>query len=400
MTVLESRLREQWAEDVPPQRIDAVWQGLSRRRSARKDLSSRPLVLFAAAAVAAAIALVLAFGSATTAAGSGPLRLATGGVPPALSVGAPGALTVLADGSRIETARATELAPTQNDGSHFGLRLARGRATFDVVPGGPRAWIIDAGSVKVTVLGTKFTVDRSDQRVRVDVERGHVRVTTPAGERELKAGESLEIPLSTPRLLRRLLQPSSVGLSRLLRPNPPAHSRLLRPNPLDRGLLPFPRTHGRRRPRRHWARHGRPWRRPGSSTKRSTPLEMTDSVRRPGEADPPTSCSRWQMSRACPVTPATHASPSSVCSVTTIRRARLRSRPSRSGRSRPTSWAMHHVRPTPSRTLCGSACRRLSSRRPGLAWRRRAEGRAILRALRLQPVAISRPTRAAGTKQP
>ncbi len=217
MSDVGSRLRDVLVDEVPAQRIDRVWNGIAarRRRGVVRALPLRaraPALAFVALVAAAAVVLFVGFSktaktttaevsaAAPTTARPGPLHLATGGsVAGPLSDAEPRETeTVLDDGSRISIASATELVPVENDGSHFSLRLSRGRAIFDVVPGGPRTWTIDAGNVKVTVLGTKFRVDRSDARIHVGVERGLVRVTSdrmPGGERQLRAGEFVDVIL-------------------------------------------------------------------------------------------------------------------------------------------------------------------------------------------------------------
>ena len=70
------------------------------------------------------------------------------------------------------------------------LELGRGRAGFDVVPSPKRNFVVRAGDVTVTVLGTAFTVERVADRVGVTVERGTVRVDWSVGTRQLNIGES------------------------------------------------------------------------------------------------------------------------------------------------------------------------------------------------------------------
>lgn len=190
-------LRKLWGEDVPSQRIDAVWAGVSARRRTAKTRGSRPAFIVAAAAIGAVVLGFILMPRRSDRGDPGPLRLATGAMMsgaffPDLNDGE----TVLDDGSRIVISTPTELVPLENDGRRFKLRLARGHAVFNVVPGGPRQWMIDAGTVNVIVIGTKFSVDRDDARVSVRVEHGIVRVVgerLAGGEQRLHAGESVEI---------------------------------------------------------------------------------------------------------------------------------------------------------------------------------------------------------------
>jgi transmembrane sensor len=99
----------------------------------------------------------------------------------------------LADGSHIVIGADTRLEPLASSGREFIVRLARGRATFDVKPGGPRRWVVEAGVASVEVVGTRFIVVREPSNVRVRVERGIVLVrgaTVPDGVTRLEAGET------------------------------------------------------------------------------------------------------------------------------------------------------------------------------------------------------------------
>jgi len=74
--------------------------------------------------------------------------------------------------------------------------LGDGRALFDVQPGGPRKWSIEAGLATVEVVGTRFTVTREAVRVTVEVERGTVLARgerVPERVKRLVAGERLDV---------------------------------------------------------------------------------------------------------------------------------------------------------------------------------------------------------------
>jgi transmembrane sensor len=101
----------------------------------------------------------------------------------------------LDDGSVLEVASGG-VRTIFNDGERVVLAQRDGRVTYDVQHGGPRTWSIDAGALTVEVIGTRFTIDRSANDVRVDVARGHVRVRGPlveGGVRDLRAGESIHV---------------------------------------------------------------------------------------------------------------------------------------------------------------------------------------------------------------
>jgi transmembrane sensor len=102
----------------------------------------------------------------------------------------------LSDGSHITLGSDTAIEPLENGPTTFSALVARGSATFDVRPGGPRRWVLECGLATVEVVGTRFTVERTARAVRVSVERGIVLVR---GERvrdrvqRLTAGQSLEV---------------------------------------------------------------------------------------------------------------------------------------------------------------------------------------------------------------
>lgn len=56
------------------------------------------------------------------------------------------------------------------------VKLNRGEVIFEVTKDLKRPFIVDSGHAKVTVLGTRFAVNRLEQFVRVSVDHGRVRV--------------------------------------------------------------------------------------------------------------------------------------------------------------------------------------------------------------------------------
>jgi len=67
--------------------------------------------------------------------------------------------------------------------------LDQGRARFQVSKGHDRLFMVSAGPVRVTVIGTVFVVERIADRVGVSVEEGMVWVEWPRGRKSLAAGE-------------------------------------------------------------------------------------------------------------------------------------------------------------------------------------------------------------------
>jgi transmembrane sensor len=84
----------------------------------------------------------------------------------------------------------TELAVTQDSMERVALALTRGRARFDVTPRPARTFVVHAGNVTISVLGTLFTVERVADRVGLSVEQGTVRVDWGVGSAVVKEGGS------------------------------------------------------------------------------------------------------------------------------------------------------------------------------------------------------------------
>ncbi|MDG2533031.1 FecR domain-containing protein [Sphingomonas sp. HITSZ_GF] len=81
----------------------------------------------------------------------------------------------LNDGSRIELNTDTALRAAVTE-SHREVWLDHGEAYFEVRHSDTMPFIVHAGSRTVTVLGTKFSVRREGDKVRVEVVTGRVRV--------------------------------------------------------------------------------------------------------------------------------------------------------------------------------------------------------------------------------
>lgn len=181
-------------DDASEAELQRVWRGVKKRRAAA---SSTPRVSWIAG-VALASLLVLFWAVRPFSAAGKPLRDERGQA--LANLGAAVASSVrLTDGSRIELSSNAELEVLDNDGATFACALRRGRSLFDVVPGGPRRWRIDAGAVRVEVVGTRFSVERAEGRVSVAVERGTVIVRgerVPDGVQKLQAGGNLVIDLT------------------------------------------------------------------------------------------------------------------------------------------------------------------------------------------------------------
>lgn len=81
----------------------------------------------------------------------------------------------LSDGSKVEMNTATVLRTAVTEESRE-VWLDQGEAYFEVAHLEGRPFVVHAGSRKVTVLGTKFSVRRDGEKVTVSVLEGKVRV--------------------------------------------------------------------------------------------------------------------------------------------------------------------------------------------------------------------------------
>jgi transmembrane sensor len=179
-------------EGASEEELQRIWRGIQRSRT-HKPARWAPLLvpLVLAGFVLAAIASWWPFQRM-----DGALRDQTGRGLGLIESSAPHT-TTLSDGSRFELGADSTLEVLANDDRTFVCALRRGRATFDVTPGGPRRWRIEAGAVAVEVVGTRFRVDRRELSVVIEVERGTVLVRgedVRDGVQKLQSGARLEVP--------------------------------------------------------------------------------------------------------------------------------------------------------------------------------------------------------------
>jgi transmembrane sensor len=195
--------------DAAPVRIDdmgvqRLWRGIVARRAERRASASGTLALrwVGMGALAGAL-LTTSFywvrPRIEPAEGPTPSALMLSDGKPLAAVAAPatGARTVtFSDGSLVQLSPEARLEPLASDPTSVSLLLARGDATFDVRPGGPRRWNVECGLATVEVVGTRFTIMRSPERLVVNVSRGVVLVRgerVPDRVRRLEAGEGIEV---------------------------------------------------------------------------------------------------------------------------------------------------------------------------------------------------------------
>lgn len=103
---------------------------------------------------------------------------------------------LLTDGSRLILEPKSAVDITYS-GTERGVRLLRGGAFFEVQPDAGRPFHVDAGESRTTVLGTAFSVNKTEDGTVVGVAHGHVKVENrnlpPVISEILTAGDRLAI---------------------------------------------------------------------------------------------------------------------------------------------------------------------------------------------------------------
>ena len=152
-------------------RLKAAWQRADRLAALKSPApvvqgqsGFQPLTLLA---IAASIALLLGAGAYFT-------RHAPVGQNYATGIGRMQAVR-LADGTQVELNTNTRLHADVTGASRT-VRLDSGEAYFDVVHDASRPFTVYAGNRRITDIGTKFSVFRNGDDVRVTVREGRVRV--------------------------------------------------------------------------------------------------------------------------------------------------------------------------------------------------------------------------------
>jgi hypothetical protein len=109
---------------------------------------------------------------------------------PVAGVATLGEGNILHFGPSITVSGVGEIEVLRADEQGTALALLAGEATFEVDPDGERRQLdVHAGELRVEVTGTRFVVAIDDDRVRVEVLRGSVRVHRPGDSLSLGAGE-------------------------------------------------------------------------------------------------------------------------------------------------------------------------------------------------------------------
>ena len=123
---------------------------------------------------------------------------------------APDPKTTFADGSVARVSGGGELVVKSATPEHIEAVLAAGAADFEVTKEPKREFVVQAGPVRVRVVGTRFRVERLGERTRVSVSEGKVEVQRGDKLDYLEAGESRFFP-SAPEANERAPRPSAGG---------------------------------------------------------------------------------------------------------------------------------------------------------------------------------------------
>jgi transmembrane sensor len=162
--------------------VEALWSSPELTAAVMRRAPKRRTMRWprTAAACAAAFLLAVALGVAVDL----PMRLEADAV---TAVGERRDLT-LSDGSMMMLNSASAIALDMT-ASQRGVRLLSGEAFFDVQPDARRAFEVRAGDALVRVVGTAFSVRRTDDGVYVAVLRGAVQVSAAGnGSAALRLG--------------------------------------------------------------------------------------------------------------------------------------------------------------------------------------------------------------------
>jgi transmembrane sensor len=196
---------------------DVEWLVVAARRKRERRATTRRAVLAAGAAAALALTGALVVHRVGSP-GRPDMAASPAGGPTPLA----GRILRLADGSTaVSLDMETEIELVEEHPDRVGLSLLRGRGQFDVTPRPKRTFLVRAGDVTVTVVGTAFTVERVADRVGVAVQRGTVRVDWATGSTLVSAGQSGWYP---PLGATASVEPSS-GRQKTAHPSRPARGK-------------------------------------------------------------------------------------------------------------------------------------------------------------------------------
>lgn len=146
-----------------------------------------------------------------------------------------GVKLVFSEGSRFELLPGTRGRLRAADTQGARVAIEQGTASFHVIPGGDRRWLVEVGPFVVTVKGTVFTVawDSSNERFELKLRRGRVVVSGPisGGDIALRSGQRLVVDL--PRAETVITEEDLEGAQQEPATSPPAP----RPDPVPSAIV-------------------------------------------------------------------------------------------------------------------------------------------------------------------
>lgn len=118
----------------------------------------------------------------------------------------------LADGTRVQLAPDSAFSASLTAQGRI-IKMSSGRAFFDVAKDAARPFVVQAGNVSITVLGTAFDVRVSDEAVAVAVQHGRVGVQRPheQAEERLLPGDQVTIDRATGAMVAETIPEAAVG---------------------------------------------------------------------------------------------------------------------------------------------------------------------------------------------
>jgi transmembrane sensor len=191
----QAPLRVHLRDDLGESQVKSMWERIDHTPARAR----RPWLLLCVTG-AALLLLVVGALRAWREPEARQLALLSGKTPSVLSAADSPLASRFDDGSQVSLSGGARLEVLRNDARSFVTALRRGGVTFDVKPGGPRHWIVEAGELSVEVVGTRFRVERQGEATRVSVDHGIVLVRgerVPGGSVRLTAGTSFELPAAT-----------------------------------------------------------------------------------------------------------------------------------------------------------------------------------------------------------
>ncbi|MEM7676759.1 MAG: FecR domain-containing protein [Myxococcota bacterium] len=183
MSSVEPASRAEYVE--PPdmeRRLTAGWPLIQARlQTSSQRRRTRPMIASIAAAAAVVLAMTAYF--LFTPPPSAPW------VGTSLITATDTVAVHLNDGTEITAKPGSELLRLHESNRSIAVRMARGRATFDVKPDAERAFVVWAEDIEVRVIGTRFSVERQNHTVVIRVDRGSVDVRDEQEVYRLTAGD-------------------------------------------------------------------------------------------------------------------------------------------------------------------------------------------------------------------